>query len=94
MGVLARRVKYFFENVTPEAGLIIAYYKWKDKPNLIRAGVFTISLQEPRQIICRRSVFRRFQKEGDKYRWDPPSDFYLLGGGDKLISVEGLIRES
>jgi len=93
MNVLAGRVKYFFDRVTPEAGLIIAYYKWRDQPNLLRAGVFDADFREPRQIVCRMSAFRRFQREGDNYRWDPPSEFYLLNTPQEIIPTKGLIHE-
>ena len=92
MEVLANRVKYFFDNVTPGAGMIVAYYKWKDRPNIIRAGIFEAHLPEPRQITCRTSVFKRYQREGEKYSWDPPTDFYLMGGSSQIIPAEGLIK--
>ncbi len=94
MEVLAKRVKYLFDNVEPSAGLIIAYYKWRDKPNSIRAGVFDRDLQEPRHIVCNRSAFKRCQNLGDTFQWEPPTEYYLLGGhrSETIIPVEGLIR--
>jgi hypothetical protein len=91
MGVLARRVQFFFEEVSPHCEMIVAYYKWKDKPNSIRAGLFTPDLGEPRQITCNKAAFKRFQRKGDTYKWDPPASFYLLGGGPPIVPVEGLI---
>ena len=93
MGTLARRVKYMFDNVVPEAGMIIAYYKWRNEPNTIKAGVFMSDFSEPRQIKCRTSAFRRYQREGDAYRWDPPAEYWLIGDGNpQIIPVEGLIK--
>lgn len=93
MDTLARRVKYFFDNVVPEAGMIVAYYKYK-KQSSIKAGIFMSDLREPRLILCRKSAFNRYKREGDVYSWNPPTEYWLLGGGSSsdLIVPSKLIK--
>lgn len=93
MDVLARRVKYLFDNVVPSAGLLILYYTWIDHPSKIRAGVFFPDFREPRQITCRRAMFTRYKNEGDVFAWEPTKEFYLLGSERNIIPVSSLLHD-
>lgn len=88
---LAKRVKFLFDHVAPESKMIYAYFKYRDRPNSIRAGVFDRELNEPRVITLNKSAFEKFKKEGVIHQWNPPMDYWLLGGSDKLIPVENLL---
>ena len=33
MDILVKRVKYFFDEVATDTGMLVAYYTWKDKPD-------------------------------------------------------------
>lgn len=91
--VLAHRVHYFFEKVVPGAELLVAYYKWTDRPNSIRAGLFHKNMSSPRVIVCNRAAFTKFQDEGIVYQWTPPNEFLFMGGTGDIVPVEGLIRD-
>lgn len=91
--ILARRVNYFFENVIPTGELLVAYFKYKDKPDSIRAGLFTKNLDEPRVITCNKYAFEKFKKEGIVYSWDPPTEFTCMGSDSNLVLVESMIRD-
>ena len=91
---LAKRVWYFFENVEPSAKLMIAYFKYRDKPNSIRAGIFSKDMSEPRVSTLNPYAFRKFQKEGVTKRWWPSLDFCGIGKEDfpKLISLSDITK--
>jgi len=91
MDTLARRVKFFFDRVTPGEKLIIAYYK--TVTGRIKAGLFYPDLREPRLITCNKSAFRRCKRRGTVYRWDPPAEFYLLKNSTDIVVPEGIISE-
>lgn len=92
---LAHRVHYFFDKVEPKAELMIAYFKYQDRPGSIRAGVFTASMDEPRLITCNRSAFQKFQRESEVFQWVQPNEFLLIGGGSPtILPVESLVRGS
>lgn len=88
---LAKRVNFLFNHVVPEGKMIYAYFKYRDRPNSIRAAVFDREMDEPKVMVLNQSAFRKFMKEGIQQKWYPPVDYWLAGGSDKLISVEHLL---
>lgn len=93
METLAKRVDYFFTNVVPDAELLIAYFKYRDRSNSIRAGVFDREMQNPRVMTLNPYAFRKFQKEGTTYKWVPPDEFLFMGGSSELIPVKKLLEK-
>lgn len=91
MEILAKRINYFFTHVTPKAELLITYFKYRDRPNSIRAGVFDRELNEPRVMTLNQSAFRKFQREGLSFTWIPTNEFLFMGASNTLIPVENLI---
>lgn len=91
METLAKRVNYFFTFVTPEAELLIAYFKYRDRGNSIRAGVFDRNMKEPRVMTLNPFAFKKFQREGITYTWMPPDEFLFMHGGGGLIPMENLL---
>jgi len=92
---LAKRVHYFFDNVVFDAELIIAYFKYPDRPQSIRGGVFFRDMREPQIRILNPWAFRKFQREGDTYKWVPPTEFYRLNSvltTPDILPVESLLR--
>lgn len=93
---LAKRVHYFFDNVVLDAELIIAYFKYPDRPQSIRAGIFHRDMEEPRITVLNPWAFKKFQKEGDTYKWVPPEEFYQLGNVltvPDILPAENLLRK-
>lgn len=91
MDILAKRINYLFTHVIPSAKQIIAYFKYRDKPESIRAGIFTRDMQEPRLMTLNRSAFQKFQREGIMFKWIPSNEYLLMAPSSNLISVESLI---
>lgn len=91
---LAKRVHHFFQHVEPDAELMVAYFKYHDKPNSIRAGVFNKDLEEPKLMTVNPYAFRKFQKEGITKQWSPSAEFCGIGGTSipTIISPSSLIR--
>ena len=93
--MIARRVHYLFENVFTTAEMLILYYKYRDKPNSIRGGVFHRDMREPHLLNPMNPyAFRRFMRMGNTYQWIPTDDFLFIRGSNEIIPVENLIRES
>ena len=91
---LVRRLDYFFENVVPQSELIVAYFRYADRPQSIRAGIFYRDMTEPRVAVVNPWAFRKFQKEGDTFKWFPPAEFYRLNTVmSTIIPVESLIKK-
>lgn len=91
MEVLAKRVNYFFTHVVPDVELMIAYFRYRDRPNSIRAGVFTKGLEEPRVMTVNPFAFRKFQQDSVSFTWVPPDEFLFMGPSSNLIPVENLL---
>ena len=92
MDVLVRRVNYIFTHVAPKAQLVIAYYKYRDKPNTIRAGIFHRDLSEPYLMVLNPFGFRKFQKRGLAFTWMPTREYLMLGAERGIIPVENIIK--
>lgn len=91
MDVLAKRLNYLFTFVATDAQQIIAYFKYRDRPDSIRAGVFTRDMAEPKLMTLNRSAFKKFQRESLTYTWVPPDEYLFMAPDSKIIPVESLI---
>lgn len=91
MDVLVNRINYLFTNVIPDGKQIIAYFKYRDRPESIRAGIFDRDLSEPKLMTLNRSAFQKFQREGIAFTWVPSGEYLLMRPDTKLIPVESLI---
>lgn len=91
MDVLARRLDYLFTQVVPAAKMIVAYFKYRDNPDSIRAGIFMRDMKEPRLITLNRSAFVKFQREGVMYSWFPTEEYIKISPTPNIIPVESLL---
>lgn len=78
MEKLARRVKELFD-AFPQAELLVLYFKYRDAPGKLRAGVFWKDMREPRFITMNPGAWKKFKEIGEVYEWELPSEL-LLGG--------------
>lgn len=91
MDILAKRINYLFTFVVPTGQQIIAYFKYRDRPESIRAGIFNRDMKEPRVMTLNRSAFQKFQRESIMYTWIPNDEYLLMAPSTNLIPVESLI---
>jgi len=91
MDVLAKRLNYLFTFVAPDVKLIITYFKYRDRPDSIRAGVFDRDLNNPKVIVANQANFKRFQKEGVAFTLYPPDDYWLMKTSNQLLPVKSLL---
>jgi len=91
--ILVKRVHYLFDNVVPESEMLLAYYKYKDRPKSIRCAVFTKDLDPPKLYTVNPFAFKKFQREGTTYSWVPPDEYTYMGGSKGLISIDNLVRK-
>ena len=76
MEKLVKRVKSIFD-AFPEANLVLAYYKYRDAPTSIRAGVFWNDFSEPRIIRMNHSAWEKMKQLGTIYEWEMPREARL-----------------
>ena len=93
---LAKRVHYFFEKVAIDAEMLVAYFKYADRPKSIRAAFFWRNMDEPIVRIINPWAFKKFQRESEVFKWLPPEEFYRLNSvmsSPDILPVESLIKE-
>lgn len=77
MEKLAHRVKYIFDNFT-EAKLLLLYFRYRDKPDSHRAGVFWRDMDiPPRFIVFNRTAWEKCKEIGTVYEWTLPDSLFL-----------------
>ena len=91
MDILAKRLNYLFTRVVPNARQIIAYFKYPDRPDSLRAGIFTRDMKEPTTMTLNRSAFQKFQREGEVFSWTPTSEYLHILPSSNIIPVESLL---
>jgi hypothetical protein len=82
MGKLAVRVKYIFDTFK-EAELVVLYFKYRDRPQSQRAGIFWKDMREPRYITMNLYSWAKLKELGTVYEWEIPDDVFL-GTRDKI----------
>ena len=94
MDFLVPRVNYIFDNVCNSAEMMIAYYKYRDRPNSIRGAIFHRDLRAPSIMVLNPYGFRKLQKDAEPGIWVPTAEYKNLGAHRGIIPVESLIRAS
>lgn len=91
MDILVKRVNFIFNEVVPEGKLLIAYFKWHDKPNSIRAGIFTKELDSPSVKTLNVSAFKKLQGQSTVYSWTPSSSYLDILPSSTLLPASSLL---
>lgn len=89
---LVKRVNYLFNEVVPDAEMLVSYFKWHDRPNSTRAAIFYRDLEPPKVGIINGYALRKFLREGTSYQWFPTDEYSFMGGSPGLIPVDSLIK--
>lgn len=92
MDFLVPRVNYVFNEVCRSAEMMVAYYKYPDRPKSIRGAIFHRDLRSPHVMILNPYGFRKLQRESPTFTWVPTSAYKNLGAHRGIIPVERLIR--
>jgi hypothetical protein len=94
---IAKRVAFMFDKVFgPEVKMLVAYYRYQDRPNSVRAAIFQKNLGEPSVMVLNHSAFNKCKREGLVFQWVPSDEYMSVGMSvpSGIIPVESLIRES
>ncbi len=78
MEKLAKRVNALFD-AFPKAQLLILYFKYRDAPDRLRAGVFWRDMREPRYIVMNPGAWEKMKQIGTVYEWELPRELALSG---------------
>ena len=78
MEKLARRVKAIFD-AFPESQLLVLYFKYRDAPNQLRAGIFWKDMREPYFRVLNPGAWSTFKRIGIVYEWELPQELLLSG---------------
>jgi hypothetical protein len=90
---LVQRVNYLFGEVFPKAEMMIAYFKYDDRPKSIRGAIFYKDLREPELKTLNPFGFRKFQREGTVGTWTLTTEYKHFGSNRAIVPVERLVRE-
>ena len=90
--VLVTRVNYIFEGVVPKVEVLIAYYKYHDRPKSIRGAIFNKNLDPPNLTILNPFALNKFLKESILYNWFPKDEYLYMGGSKGIIPIEGILK--
>lgn len=88
---LVRRSNYVFSELLPKLQakqplyILYLYYKWANKPNSIQAAAIRSDYSDPKVLVLNPYAFKKFQREGKLYEWDPPLDFQLMGHSNEVL---------
>ena len=78
MEKLAKRVNAMFE-AFPQAKLLVLYFKYRDAPNRLRAGIFWKDMREPYYRVLNPGAWETFKRVGTVFEWDLPLELQLSG---------------
>jgi hypothetical protein len=78
MNKLANRVKAIFD-AFPESQLLVLYFKYRDAPNRLRAGIFWKDMREPYFRVLNPGAWDTFKRIGTVYEWELPMELRLGG---------------
>ena len=73
---LAKRVKFVFDKF-PASQLLILYFKYHDRPNSLRGGVFWRDMKEPRVITMNPYSWEKIKKIGEVFELELPLELLL-----------------
>lgn len=91
MGTLTHRLNYLFSQVEPDVELIVAYFKWRDRPS-IRAGIFHRDMRVPRLVIVNPTALKKFLNEGEQKIWFPKNEYWMTQARPDIIPAESLTQ--
>jgi hypothetical protein len=78
MESLVRRLKLVFEELLPQAQLILLYFRKRNVPGL-GAGVFWRDFREPRVFTVNPRAWERVKRRGVVFQFVPGESFFLTG---------------
>jgi len=91
MEKLALRTKYIFD-VFPDVDVLVLYFRYRDRPDSHRAGVFTRNMDEPRFITFNRSGWEKLKELGVVYSWVIPDSVFMQAnpiGNNLTLTSQG-----
>lgn len=85
--IIVHKINYLFQEVVPKVEMIVAYYKYRDRPNSIRGAVFNRNLDPPNIRLLNPYAFRKFIREGTAFNWYPPTEYSFMAGSTDILVV-------
>lgn len=79
MDKLVARTRYVFDTF-PDAQTVLLYFRYRDRPDSHRAGVFWRDMREPRLITFNRAAWEKCKQVGTVYQWRLPDELFLQTG--------------
>ena len=93
MEILVQRVKYLFTEVMPSVEMLVAYFKYDDRPKSIRGVVFHSDLRAPRLLLLNPFGMKRLQLEGTVCVWTATEAYNNIKPHTQTIPTSRLIRD-
>lgn len=79
MEALSKRVFVLFQEILPQAKLMVLYYRKRNTPSSIGGTLFWRDMSEPRNITINPYGWARIKQRGNVYQFHPPTSFFITG---------------
>ena len=89
--IIANKVNFLFQEVIPSAEIIVAYYKYRDRPRSVRGAIFNRNLDSPKIRLLNPYAFTKFVREGTTYNWYPSDEYSFMGGSKDILVVPEIL---
>jgi hypothetical protein len=89
--IIAHKINYLFQEVVPKAEIIVAYYKYPDRPQSIRGAVFNRNLDPPNIRLLNTYALRKFLREATPFNWYPSDEYSFLAGTKDILVVPEIL---
>ena len=85
--IIVNKVNYLFQEVAPKVEIIVAYYKYRDRPNSIRGSIFNRNLDPPSIKVLNPYAFKKFLREGTTFNWFPSDAYTFMSGTKDILTI-------
>ena len=85
--IIVNKVNYLFQEVVPKVEIIVAYYKYRDRPRSIRGAIFNRNLDPPNIRILNPYGLKKFIREGITYNWYPSNEYTFMAGSKDILTI-------
>jgi hypothetical protein len=79
METLVKRLHTVFEEILQHVDLILLYYKKRNMPDSIGAGLFWSNLEDLNVVTINRTAWNLIKNRGEVFQFQPGTDFFLTG---------------
>jgi hypothetical protein len=85
--IIVHKINYLFQEVVPKVEIIVAYYKYPDRPGSVRGAIFNRNLDSPNITLLNNYALTKFLREGIAFNWYPSNEYSFISGSKDILIV-------